>query len=1303
MSRQKTLIYTNPTSDKDGPAADGKASGSTGSKSKPKMPQHIGFVDLRAHYDEVLFNRFYEEQMIPSFPDPDGTFPTASESARSAWPFTSSKSPTLPHISPLVLSIAWLRIFSALLICCLSNPAPILTLDASCLSLLREELDSAEYMKSMVMQAEDEEDAEYQEELYLDYHVVVMVSFEEPYDPKKKYDFSKENFKGELMGGVVFEYYVQANAGLLTYLLVDGNWRGLQIGTILSDHCRKTLEAHAKSRGHLAGCNAIFLETNSAVKVSSDQDVMSPALRHKIFYGMGLRLVDFDYVQPPLDTDKNKVNYLLLCCFVTPRIPSVRIGNKDQYYLPTHLVSNTMHAFWVNAPMKGRKFNEDVDYKRMQDQLRRRERILLLDLPWERPFTIVDVAEHFDLELLVQFYQDLLVPAYATRPEELDSLETWLGLLSPKHKVNNANTEEDSVFHLLLALKYSDDEEENSKPIIAGGLALEYFTGNNCGFLNYLLAPFGASGERMARALIDRAITDLDNDAKTRGQLAGCNVIFMECSQTSSGVVQPPHSRVTPQIGGVPTTSSSSSSASTASSGALIVAAPVTAPLTNLAPHANLAPHTPNFSSLASEVRDIDEQHPLLESMGFRLVDFDYLPPPGQSTDRKAKSMSLIALITPRIPVISQEGRSQHYLPSTTLKKFMSDLWDQSSDRISYDYTQDPDFMDMIERIDRRPRIPLLTRPWNKPWRMVDLQETNNPQLLSQFYDEILKKAFVGPAAADLEPIEAWSTRLTKSRNGGLFHVLLAVKTTAMMGSDASIPKSASQRSTPITMLGGLAFEYFEGTNCGFITHLLISDVPNRELIAKSLMERAVEILDQDAVTRGSLAGCNAIFLETGERDVETQQSLAKSSASSQALISASSASSSEQPMDLDISSHHAMLHRLGWRLVDFSYVSPPQSRAQTPPRKARVHKQLAMFLTPRVPCAEVPTNDDYYYLPRHTLTSFITEYWRLTSLRSGIDFKKDPHFKNMMDLTTRRESIPLLDLPWNRPWSLVDLWEDFDAQLLYKFYQNSYATQFPDRADREPLSTWLQLLSVESRDSLAIEDFHVLLAIEYPILSGSTVAATKTLTTNILGGLIFTYYPTTSIGLLSYMTLSTDVPNSPIMAKSLLEEAAVNLHENAASRGHIAGCNAIFMEVPLGGVTKQNRPDFETLFKGGWRLLSFDYWRPPLSIWSAGATPAMLLVLLTPNVPKQSNPVEQVTSGGIVSSNAASSDAFHYIPRAMLKTFLMQHWRNHFHRIGRTQIARDPAYLKMMQSLEGLEVVPLRDLPWGTVSSPKL
>lgn len=48
-------------------------SASTGKRTKPKMPPYAAYVDLRTNYDEVLMKRFYEEMMIPNFPDPDGT------------------------------------------------------------------------------------------------------------------------------------------------------------------------------------------------------------------------------------------------------------------------------------------------------------------------------------------------------------------------------------------------------------------------------------------------------------------------------------------------------------------------------------------------------------------------------------------------------------------------------------------------------------------------------------------------------------------------------------------------------------------------------------------------------------------------------------------------------------------------------------------------------------------------------------------------------------------------------------------------------------------------------------------------------------------------------------------------------------------------------------------------------------------------------------------------------------------------------------------------------------------------------
>ena len=54
----------------------------------------------------------------------------------------------------------------------------------------------------------------------------------------------------------------------------------------------------------------MFVETNSATKVDPSDDIIPPLIRHQIFTKMGMRLLDFDYVQAPLTKDKSKVSSL---------------------------------------------------------------------------------------------------------------------------------------------------------------------------------------------------------------------------------------------------------------------------------------------------------------------------------------------------------------------------------------------------------------------------------------------------------------------------------------------------------------------------------------------------------------------------------------------------------------------------------------------------------------------------------------------------------------------------------------------------------------------------------------------------------------------------------------------------------------------------------------------------------------------------------------------------------------------------------------------------------------------------------
>lgn len=270
-------------------------------------------------------------------------------------------------------------------------------------------------------------------------------------------------------------------------------------------------------------------------------------------------------------------------------------------------------------------------------------------------------------------------------------------------------------------------------------------------------------------------------------------------------------------------------------------------------------------------------------------------------------------------------------------------------------------------------------------------------------------------------------------------HLLLAL----------TYPEETASAANPKPQIcGGVVFEYYPETNCGLLTYLLVSGSADRaERMAKALVQRAVEILDQNARTRGHLAGCNAIFLEITaapssfkmsemsaepdgkkEQAADAKSSLVTSSQSrdlSSAMLPVNSA-----PRGIEISEQHALLEKMGWRMLDFDYVMPPLSAFQ----KKITSIFLTVLVTPRIPAY---TLVDYQanYLPRSLLKNFITTFWTITCSRTGYDFANDVDYKRMMDQINRREKVPLLELPWERPWTIVDLVEDYDSELLKQFY----------------------------------------------------------------------------------------------------------------------------------------------------------------------------------------------------------------------------------------------------------------------------
>ena len=100
-----------------------------------------------------------------------------------------------------------------------------------------------------------------------------------------------------------------------------------------------------------------------------------------------------------------------------------------------------------------------------------------------------------------------------------------------------------------------------------------------------------------------------------------------------------------------------------------------------------------------------------------------------------------------------------------------------------------------------------------------------------------------------------------------------------------------------------------------------------------------------------------------------------------------------------------------------------------------------------------------------------------------------------MMDDIQRREKIPLLGnfsiiyycitfaylgmqsgRPWQRPWTLVDLRDDYDHRLLLLFYKELLQPHIA-QDELESVEDWLKMLSPEGASK---KDFHVLVALRY-------------------------------------------------------------------------------------------------------------------------------------------------------------------------------------------------------------------------------
>lgn len=102
---------------------------------------------------------------------------------------------------------------------------------------------------------------------------------------------------GKVGGGATIELYRDAGCGLLTYLSIHADRRGRGLGARLVAEARAALERMA------GGPAPMFAETERLEDAHDAVERAETILRQSRLAGLGAKLVDFDYIMPPLRAD----------------------------------------------------------------------------------------------------------------------------------------------------------------------------------------------------------------------------------------------------------------------------------------------------------------------------------------------------------------------------------------------------------------------------------------------------------------------------------------------------------------------------------------------------------------------------------------------------------------------------------------------------------------------------------------------------------------------------------------------------------------------------------------------------------------------------------------------------------------------------------------------------------------------------------------------------------------------------------------------------------------------------------------
>jgi len=158
------------------------------------------------------------------------------------------------------------------------------------------------------------------------------------------------NQKREMIGGTLFEVFPNSMCGLLSYFCVKQEYRKNKIGKILVDKATSIMDSDIlRIKGK--ECYAVLFETNSPLKYHHDDDTIDPEVRLKVLKNLGCDLIDFEFIQPPLEPNM-PIDTNLVLLYYNRDNKSYMDGNKLLHFMKEYWEitdASLDHPFFLNT------------------------------------------------------------------------------------------------------------------------------------------------------------------------------------------------------------------------------------------------------------------------------------------------------------------------------------------------------------------------------------------------------------------------------------------------------------------------------------------------------------------------------------------------------------------------------------------------------------------------------------------------------------------------------------------------------------------------------------------------------------------------------------------------------------------------------------------------------------------------------------------------------------------------------------------------------------------------------------------